>query len=106
MADMRPPLGAALAAFGVAATVTPVGGAPVVTTVIDTGRPPAPAIGTLGLSGATVDLRRVVAIPRVAVPALPIGSTIVADLDGQGVRAWRVDRLDALREDEFRAVVS
>jgi len=107
MADLRPDLDAALAAFGVTATVTPSGGAPVSTTVIDCGRPPAPAIGSIHMApAAAVELRKVLAIATADVPALPVGSTVEAALDHRGLRSWRVDRVDDTRPDEFRAVVS
>jgi hypothetical protein len=104
--DLRPPLDAALTAFGVPATVTPVGGAPVAVTVIAAGRPAPPAAGDLGLAASLVDLRRVVAVPRALVPTLPVHSTILADLTGTGARAWHVDRVDDHAPDEFRVVVS
>jgi hypothetical protein len=105
--DLRPALTPALAAFGIAATVTPKDGAPVVVTVIDAGRPAPPAVGALGMApAAIVELRKVVAVPRDSVPSLPVGSTILVDLDGAGARVWRVDRIDAFMPDEYRVVVS
>jgi hypothetical protein len=108
MADLRPDLGPALTAFGVAATVTPAGGAPVAVTVIDAGRPTPPAVGSLGMGAQSiVELRKVVAVPRATVPTLPVGSIILADLDGTGAKAWRVDRHhEPPLPDEWRVYVS
>jgi hypothetical protein len=108
MPDRVPPLSAAQAAFGGdPATVIPKDGAPVEATVIKCGRPAPPAVGHLGGAPSAVAERRwVVAVPRAAVPYLPLGSTILADFDGTGERPWRVDRIDAFMPDEFRVVVS
>ena len=106
MGNLLPPLGPALAAFGVAATVIPKGGTPVVTTVIRLRGASPPAVGTLGMSAAAaVDLRPVVSIPRSAVPELPPGSTLEADF-GDGPEMHRIDRVDDDLPDEWRAVIS
>jgi hypothetical protein len=105
-ADLRPPLGMALDAFGVPATVTPLGGSPVSATAIRLRGGAPPAIGSLGLSPAIdVDLRPMISVSRAAVPALPVGSSIAADF-GEGLQTYRVGRVDDGFPDEWRVVVS
>jgi hypothetical protein len=107
MPPLVPSLTPALAAFGVPATIMPLDGAPVVTTIIFLRPSSPPTIGNLGMSaGAAVDLRDVVSVPRAMVPSLPIGSTLMAAKGAEAAIEWVVDRVDDLRPDEFRAVVS
>lgn len=104
---LMPPMGPALTAFGVPATVTEVGAAPVVTTVIFHTQATPPAVGSVGMgSQASVDLRDVVAVLRADVPKLSVGATIYAAKASETARVRRVDRVDGLRPDEWRCVVS
>jgi hypothetical protein len=106
MAEVLVPYAPAAGVFGRTAEITPRDGAPVTGTVIVAGREAPPAVGHLGLApSASVNLRWIVSVPRSLVALLPIGSTILTDLDGEGARVWRVDRVDRL-PDEFRVVVS
>lgn len=107
MANLMPPLGPALAAFGVPAIVTPLGGGPISTTAIRARGAAPPSVGTLGMSAAAaVELRNFVSIPRAAVPQRPQpGSTLDADF-GDGLRTYRIDRVDDGLPDEWRVVIS
>ena len=104
--NLIPPLATALDIFGVTATVTPLAGLPVTTTVARFRGAAPPAPGTLGMSAAVaVNLQPVLSVSRADVPALPIGSTIVGDF-GEGSRTYRVDRIDDGFPDEWRVIVS
>jgi hypothetical protein len=106
MAEVLVPYAPAAGAFGRTAEVTPKDGAPVTGVVIVAGREAPPAVGHLGAGpAASVNLRWIISVPRALVSALPVGSTLLADIDGEGTKSWRVDRVDRLL-DEFRAVVS
>ena len=106
MAEVLVPYAPAAGVFGRVATVTPKDQAPVTGTVIVAGREAPPAVGQLGMApNAAVNLRWIISVPRSLVAALPVGSLILVDVDGEGARPWRVDRVDRLW-DEFRAVVS
>ncbi len=107
MAELRPPLSPPFAIFGVAATVTPLGGAPVATTIIwvKTG-----VFGSFAAFAAALgtpsDPRPRCRLRRDQVPSLPIGSTIVAPPpQGGAAQTFSVDLVDTLA-DEFEAVVS
>ena len=76
MPDLRPSLDPAFAAFGVAATVTPAGGAPVAATVI--GQADLMLVQEANADPTIVDYRRRVAVRISEVPELPVGSTILA----------------------------
>lgn len=91
-------------AHGVAATVTPVGGAPIITTGIWLDSlfedPP------LGKDYNRREPRRVLALRRDVISDLPRGSLIVApETIGGTVRNWHVDSIEATRSDHIRAVV-
>lgn len=107
MGDLRPPLAPALNAFGVPATVTPKDGAPVVTTVIRTFGAAPPTLGEVGMSAASAaGLRDFVSIPRGAISERPEpGSTIEADF-GEGLRSYRVNRVYAGFQDEWRVEIT
>lgn len=76
MPDLRPSLDPAFMGFGVPATVTPAGGAPVTTTVI--GQEPLMFAVEANADPAIMDYRRRVAVRIDEVPELPVGSTILA----------------------------
>lgn len=110
MAEALVPYAPAAGAFGRQATVTPRDGAPVVGAIVVAGRGPGldypPAVGNLGVAaGQSVQFRWILSVPRTLVATLPVGSTILCDVDGDGARIWRVDRVDRYH-DEFRVVVS
>lgn len=109
MADVRPPLGVLFGAFGLSATVTPVGGAPVAASVawIET-RPTVGALGLTQMGGAAVtELRRRLTLRKDQVATLPIGSRIDApELAGGPSTPWRADRVDDFDPELLRVVVS
>lgn len=85
-----PPLSPLFAAFGVAATVTPAGGAPVAVTVAWVSTRP-----QVGGDQDPVNLRPRLAVRRAEVEALSPGSVIVAPrATGQVPETWVVDRVD------------
>jgi hypothetical protein len=62
--------------------------------------------GDLGFN--RYELRQVIALPRTAVPTLPVGSLIAApppDNRGGAPVTWKVDGVDAVAHDHYRAVV-
>lgn len=104
MSDLRPDLGAALAVFGLPATVTIPGGPPVATTGI--WLPPV-SVDTTGVLVSTDRPQAVLALPRAAVPSMPRGTLInVAEMEGGPVLAWIVEAVDEARADEWRLIVS
>lgn len=106
MLDIRPALAPFFAAFGVAATVTPLGGGPVDTTVVWAG-PPSMVVEA-NAEPSLVDQRARVAVRRDEVPELPPGSTILAPtLAGGTPRLFFVDRVEDERQDPevWQAVV-
>lgn len=107
-ADLRPPLDVIFAAFAMPATVTPLGGSPTPASVTWEGVDTQLRIRSAYLLGAgdLSDLRPKVAIRRVEVSSLPIGSTIEgADHAGGTVKTWRVDEVYDTDPEIFRAVV-
>lgn len=106
MANLMPPLAAAHNVFSVEASVTPRGGMPVDTTFILIAQPEAPAVGDVGMTApAAVNLRPTGSLPRTVLPTLPTGSTIETDL-GDGLRVYRVDRVDDRVPDEWRVTLT
>lgn len=106
MLNLMPPLAAAHLCFAVPATVTPKGGAAVVTTALRFVDQHAPSVGDLTTSAAAmVDLRDTISLPRTALPTLAVGSLLEADF-GDGLRVYRIDRIDARYPDEWRVIVS
>ena len=107
-ADLRPSIDDALAAFGVAATVTRP--APDNTPIETTGFwvSPLEEAQPYGTAFQRRDPRRVFVLSRIDVPTLPPGTVIeAAEYDGDTVKTWRVDTLDrAVEPDSYRAVVS
>lgn len=107
MADnVMPPLDALHNVFAVVATVTPRGGDPVETTFVLFAQPEAPAVGDVGMTApAAVNLRPTGSLPRTDLLTLPVGSTIETDL-GDGLRVYRIDRVDDRVPDEWRVVMT
>ncbi len=103
MSDLRPPLGAALAAFGLPATVTLPGEEPVDTTAIWLG----PVLVEVeGVLVQTSGPQAVLALPRTDVPTVPRGTLIeAAEIDGGPVRSWSVEAVHAMTVDEVRLIV-
>lgn len=102
MTDLRPPIAGFLDYFAVPATVTPNGGGPVLTQVIE--EPPPKWVQQI--NGIVVgDLRPRCAIPRADVDELPEGSLIEATLSGRD-GTWNVDRIDRVDAEFYHAVVS
>jgi hypothetical protein len=111
MTDVRPSLAPALATFGLLATVTLPGEAPVATTAI--WLPPV-SVETVGVVVATDRPQRVLSLPRAGLPFLPTddlsralrGTTIeVADVYAGPVRVWTVEAVAAEAVDEIRVSV-
>lgn len=103
--DIRPPLSAALAAFGVAGTVTVAGEEPVETTVLwsatDTVEVP---VG--GGDYKRVEERRVMSIAKADVPRVPMGTLVTApEYSGAADRTWKVDAIQHEDFDHIRAVM-
>jgi hypothetical protein len=98
------PLDPAFAAFGVAATVTPPGGAAIETkgfwiTPLQEDMP-------VGYEFSRREPRRILVLPRPAVGVLPKGSAIAAaEYGGSTVRQWKVDGIDQMDADHVRAIV-
>lgn len=92
-------------AFGVSATVTVPMGNPIETTAIWITEPrdDAQPVGTDLMRRSP---RRILAIPRTALPALPRGSLIVvADAHGGVAQSWRVDGFERVDPQFFRVIV-
>lgn len=103
--DLRPDIGAALAAFGVPAVVTTPDRTAVSTTCI--WLPPAEDPQPVGVDFRRAEPRRVAGLPRADVPSAPKGTRIDAPevLNGP-ILHWVVDSLQqAVVADELRVVV-
>lgn len=96
------------AVHGVAATVTRPApdGTPIETTVLWPSVAPVEDSQPYGTDFSRKGPRRVMAIPKVDVATLPIGTLIVApeQIDGTN-KNWRVDALDRSEADTWRAIV-
>lgn len=102
--DLRPPLGAALNAFGLSAVVTPPAGLPVSTTAF--WLPPTTEEVPVGGEFRRAEPRRVLVLPRVDVPQVPRGTVVtVAEEEGGAASDWRVDSMEGLSHDHHRVVV-
>jgi hypothetical protein len=106
MGDLRPALDPAFEAFAVAATVTPLGGTAVVTSVI--GSAPSMLMPEANADPSMADFRRRVAVRKSAVPDLPVGSTILAPagfLFGNPLVLYTVDLTENLDPEVHHARV-
>lgn len=106
MGDLRPPIAAALSAFGVPATVTRP--APDTTPIHTTGIWLSPVLIDVptGSDLQRTEVRRVFSVTRTDVPTLPTGTRIdAAERLGNSVLAWRVDQLAGSDADHVRAIV-
>lgn len=94
---------------GVPATVTrvaPASTTPITTTVLWPSAPPLQEDPAYGVDFSRKGPRRVMAISRVDVPTLPIGSTVVAPEQPDGANVtWRVDGLERIEANTWRAIV-
>jgi hypothetical protein len=111
MADLRPVIGPALAAFGLDATVTVPGGEPVATTAIWLSPVAVFVDGVLVRTSSAV---RGLSLPRADIPGatepdfeLPQGTAIdAAEYGGGAVRSWSVENtLPGALPDEIRVGV-
>jgi hypothetical protein len=105
MADLRPDIGAALAVFGLPATVTVPGGDPVATTAI--WLPPLP-VETVGVFTSTDKPQPRLSVPRSAFggTSVPRGTRVdLAEVEGGPVLSWTVESVDAELVDEVRLIV-
>ena len=101
--DLRPPLSAPMDAFSVPAVVTLEYQNPVTTRGIWV-TPEADAT-PFGAELQRKELKRVMAFSIAKIPALPIGTKVVApEFDGEASKTWKVDALDSA-DDEFKHVV-
>ena len=106
MADLRPPIDAALSAFGVPATVTRP--APDTTPIVTSGFwvSDLTEVDPFGHEFAKRDPRRVFVISRAVVPIAPKGTEILApELLGESPKRWVVDATDRFDSDEIRVIV-
>lgn len=104
MQDLRPPLSLAHQVFGVPATVTPPGGSPISTTAVWI--LPQTVEVPLDSEFQRAERRRILALRRDQVPAVPRGTVIAApEVKGGAVLSWRVDGVDRLDAEEFRVLV-
>ena len=103
MSDVRPPIGPALALFGVAATVTLPGEEPVPTTAIWLSPI---TVDTAGVLVPTNRPQGVLALPRADVPSVPRGTRIVApEMEGGPILDWAVEAILGMTADEIRVIV-
>lgn len=104
--DIRPPIGAATAAFGLAATITPPGGAPVPTTVF--WLPSGPMEYPGGSEYRRAEQLRVLVISLADLGGqAPQRGTLVAVPENQGaaILNWRIDEFERVEVDHCRAVM-
>lgn len=94
---------------GVPATVTrvaPASTTPIATTVLWPSALPLQEDFAYGVDFSRKGPRRVMAISRVDVPTLPIGSAVVApEQPGGSNVTWRVDGIERVEADTWRAIV-
>ena len=103
MTDLRPDIGPALAAFGLPATVTLPGEAPITTTAIWLAPVP---VETAGVLTHTDWPQAVLALARADVPDVPRGTEIeVAEIDGGSILSWTVEAVLGEMADEVRVLV-
>jgi hypothetical protein len=92
------------ATHGVPATVTPPGAPAVTTRVI--WLTPLSVQSPVGASFTRTEAQRIVAIPRDDVPEVPRGTLLAVTEPFQSAPvAWKVDGIDEVRADHYRAVV-
>ena len=106
MLDLRPALIPMFTAFGVAATVTPLGGAPVTALVI--GGSPLQVTQEAQADPVIADFRRRCSVRKSEVATLPVGSTILAPegfVLGQPLVTYVVDLTEDLDPEVWHAVV-
>ncbi len=103
MTDLRPTIDPFFGIFGVPATVTPTGGAPVVTTIVWEGMGAVSPDGEL----AADQPRRHVRLRRDEVPVLYAHrATILApQREGAAVETWKADAVEELDDQVLRVAV-
>lgn len=103
MGDIRPPIGAAVGAFGLSATLTPPGGPSVELKVFWLPSHPV----DYALEYRRSEQRRTLVIPTSELAQLPVRGTIVAVAEhaGAAVTDWKVDEADRTDYDHYRAVM-
>jgi hypothetical protein len=102
VSDLRPPIGIALDAFGVDATVTPPGADAVETRAIWL---PSTTVET-GEELRRAEPRRVLALPLEGLPEVPRGTVVtVPEFEGADPSDWKVDAAERIDFDHYRAVV-
>lgn len=102
--DLRPPLTAALDAFGQSATVTPPGGSAVTTRAI--WLPPVTTELPAGGALQRAEPLRVLSVPKADVAQVPRGTVIAAaEVPGGAVLNWKVDGFERVDPDHHRVVV-
>lgn len=100
MSDARPALSAALAAFGVPATVTPPGGDSIETTAI--WLPPAEP----GEGFHPAERKRVLALPVAGLDGLPSGTMLSApETLGAEAQDWRVNEVERVDAEFYQVAV-
>lgn len=109
MSNERPNLDVFFTAFGLPATVTPVNGDPIETTVIwEPTQAASMSVGSGGLGPqAVLDTRPKLSLRRDEVPDLTKGATIeCAGLAGGTVRTWTVGRVTQVDDEIITVDVS
>jgi hypothetical protein len=103
MTDARPPIAAFFDAFGVDAVVTPPGEWPIDTSVV--WLTPNPVLEPSdGFSRR--EAQRLMAIRRSDVPAVPVGTMVLApEMSGGSNVSWRVDGVDLVEPEHVRVFV-
>lgn len=103
MGDIRPPIGAAVGAFGLPATLTPPGGLAVQLSVF--WLPSLPV--DYRLEYRRSEQRRTLVIPTSGLAQLPARGSVlaVAEQAGAAVTDWKVDEADRTDYDHYRVVV-
>lgn len=105
MSDLRPPLVAALDAFGVAATVAVPDGDPVETRIL--WQPPITEEYPTGSEYRRATPRRRMTIPLSDVPQVPRGTIINApEVSGGDEGRWSVDETERVDSDHHRVIVT
>jgi hypothetical protein len=102
--DLRPPIAALFATFGVAATVTPKDEGPIATSVIWIS--PIQDLLPADSAFARREGMPVMALRRDEVPRVPRGTVVLAPEQAGGeIVAWMVDGMERVETDHYRVFV-
>jgi len=106
VSDFRVDFAVALAAFGVDLTVTPPESGPVATQGVWDASPPVEE-RPYGTDLARREPRRILALPRTALPSSPPRGSVIEAPEAAGgpMKTWTVDGLDRAEWDCWRVIV-